>query len=136
MSILSARKDYRTIKKYIEWLYALISYKPERHFDFARYKKRENPYEATFHTTNTGVPISTIMRCGDNPYLEATLAKNVTLTECEGKMPLLKWSAPDRQVFDESTPWIIKEKIPGVACQAFVHLPLCIMNKSGVCEEP
>src|ERR1019366_6053138 len=121
VGIISARKSASTIKEYIEWLYALLHYEPDRHLDLAKYKKQPNPYDAQYHTTNTGIPVGTTIRCGDNPFLVARLAKNVALTDSDGEEPVLKWTEPDRLVCDEHTPGLIVEKIPGVACPAPVH---------------
>jgi hypothetical protein len=64
------------------------------------------------------------MRCGDNPYLVAFLAKNIQLVDAYDGVCILKWSNPDRLVFDMNRPHHILEKIPGAKCQAPIHLPL------------
>lgn len=121
VGILSARKSAKKIKEYVEWLYALLHCGPSTHFDCAKYYKPINPYEAEYDRTNTGVPVSSTLRCGDNPYLVARLAKDVVLTG-EGEEPVLMWTNPDRLVCDQQTRRIV-EKVPGGKYQAPVHLP-------------
>jgi hypothetical protein len=127
IGILSARKSAKTIKDYVEWLYALLNYSPTEHIDFSNYQKPSVPYKAEFWRTNTGIPMDSLMLCGHNPYLVARLAKNVALIDADGKQPVLKWTQPDRLVFDKDTRQIV-EKIPGLTLQAPVHLPLRITS--------
>ncbi len=127
IGILSARKSAKTIKAYLEWLYALLNYSASGHIDFSNYRKPAVTYKAEFWTTNTGVPMETLMLCGHNPHLVARLAKDVTLIEADGEQPVLKWTQPDRLICDKDTRQIV-EKIPGLPLQAPVHLPLRITS--------
>lgn len=127
IGILSARKSAKTIKDYVEWLYALLNYSASGHIDFSNYRKPAIPYKAEFWTTNTGVPVETLMLSGHNPHLVARLAKDVTLIETDGEPPLLQWTNPHRLVCDKATRQIV-EKIPGLAHRAPVHLPLSITS--------
>ena len=56
VGILSARKSASTVKDYIEWLYGLLHYSPDVHFELANYNGQWKPYEAEYFTTNTGIP--------------------------------------------------------------------------------
>jgi hypothetical protein len=78
IGILSARKSGQTIKEYVEWLYALLHYHPGDHLALSRYNNPTVVYEANFMTTNTGVPVDSTMTCGDNPFLVARRAKNIS----------------------------------------------------------
>jgi hypothetical protein len=69
IAVLSARKSGKTVKEYIEWLYALLNCGPSEHFSLAKYNNPTNPYEAVFTRTNTGVPVDNLMFCGHNPFL-------------------------------------------------------------------
>ena len=121
IGILSARKSGRSVKDYVEWLYALLSYSPQEHLSRAKYNNPLTLYEAQFGTTNLGVPVDTVMTCGHNPYLVARLGSNISLTD--GEPPLLSWKQPDRIVQDPNSLEIV-EKVPGVICTAPVTLPL------------
>jgi hypothetical protein len=123
MGILSARKSAKTVKQYVEWLYALLRCYPDQHLEYARYIDPIIPHEAEYKT-NTGVPINSIMRCGDNPYLVARLAKNVKLIDEDPDKPILIWTNPERLVCDPNRPHHIMEKLPGSERQAPVRLPL------------
>ncbi len=123
IGILSARKSADTAKDYVEWLYALLHYGPSEHLDLAKYQKPFNPSEAQFMTTNTGLRVSNTITCGDNPFLAARLAKNVSLIDQDSEHPNLKWTNPDRLVCEKDTHRVIT-KIPGETYQAPVHLPL------------
>src|SRR5229473_1693968 len=125
IGILSARKSPRAVKEYVEWLYALLHYCPREHLDLAKYNNSFNPYEAQYWTTNTGVPVDSLMACGHNPYLEARLATNVVLIDADGEQPILEWIEPHRLVCDRQTGHII-EKVPGKLSRSPVHLPLHI----------
>ena len=125
IGILSARKSPQTVKAYVEWLYALLNYSASEHIGFANYLKASVPYKAEFWTTNTGVPMETLMLCSHNPHLVAQLAKDVTLIEGEREPPVLQWTQPHRLVCDKDTRQIV-EKIPGLLLSAPVHLPLRI----------
>jgi hypothetical protein len=127
IGVLSARKTAKEIKGYIEWLYALLSYHPEDHLQFARYTKPVIPCEAERFTTNTGVPMDSGMRCGDNPYLVACYAKDLVLVEEDGDSHRLKWTMPDRLVCDPQS-LLVVEKIAGVKCEAPIRLPLRLME--------
>jgi hypothetical protein len=122
VGVLSARKSGKTVKEYVEWLYALLNYGPIEHLDLAKYRDPTNPYEAEFTRTNTGVPVESLMFCGHNPFLVARLGKNLELIDADGSSVLI-WTNPDRLVCDERT-LHVKEKVPGAICQAPVHLPL------------
>jgi hypothetical protein len=126
IGILSARKADKRVKEYVEWLYALLHCYPDQHLGFARYIDPIIPHEAEYDKTNTGVPVSSLMRCGDNPYLVARLAKNVTLVDEDRSGRILKWTNPARLVCDTKWPHHIVEKVPGAKCQAPIHLPLLI----------
>jgi hypothetical protein len=126
IGILSARKSGHTIKEYVEWLYALLHYHPTDHLDFARYNNPTVVYEAQFMITNTGVPVGYAMHCGDNPFLVARRAKNISLIETCVKVMELKWTNPDIRIWDRQTPPNIVERIPGAISQAPIHLPLRI----------
>ena len=124
IGILSGRKGSDTAKEYVEWLHALLNYGPAEHMRLAKYQKPLNPYEATFMTTNTGIPVSDTIMCGHNPYLVARLAKDVSLIDADGEQPILKWTNPARLVCDKQAPHRVIEKVPGGTYQAPVHLPL------------
>ena len=79
LGILSARKSATKIKEHIEWLYALLHCGPIAHLEMAKYNNPDNTCKAENTRTNTGIPVSTTIRCGHNPYLAATLARNVVL---------------------------------------------------------
>ena len=123
IGILSARKGGRTIKEYVEWLYALLNYSPAMHFCLANKGNSLNPFQANFATTSTGVPVETIIFCGDNPFLVARLANDIEMIDPASEEPILKWTDPDRLVSDKGS-LHIKERIPGKRCEASVHLPL------------
>jgi hypothetical protein len=125
IGILSARKSARKVKEYVEWLYALLHYHPGDHLAHAKYKNPTVLYEAEFGRTNTGVPTGDVIRCGDNPYLVACLAKNISLVESEN-VSVLKWTNPDIRNWDRQTTPNIVERIPGATSQAPIHLPLRI----------
>jgi hypothetical protein len=122
LGILSARKSAKKVKEYLEWLYALLHCPASTHFEDAKYNKTSISHEAEFDRTNTGVPVSTLIRCGDNPYLVARLAKDVSLIVRDGEASIVKWTNPDRLICDQ-TPRIV-EKIAGQTCQFTVRLPL------------
>jgi hypothetical protein len=122
LGILSARKSAKKVKEYLEWLYALLHCPASTHFDDAKYKKTFITYGAEFDRTNTGVPVSTLIRCGDNPWLVARLAKDASLVKVDGEASVMRWTDPDRLVCD-TTPRIV-EKIAGQTCQFPVRLPL------------
>jgi hypothetical protein len=124
LGIRSARESETKIKGYIEWLYALLHCGPIAHLEMARYNYPENSCRAENDRTNTGVPVSSTIRCGHNPYLVATLAKKVALLDGDGEQPFLTWTLPDRIVCDEHEPHVIAKKVPGLRCQAPLHLPL------------
>jgi hypothetical protein len=126
LGILSARKSATKIKEHIEWLYALLHCDPIAHLEMARYNNPDNTCKAENDRTNTGIPVSTTIRCGHNPYLVATLAKNVVFVDGDGEQPILTWTLPDRIVCDEHEPHVIVKKVPGVRRQAPVHLPLSL----------
>jgi hypothetical protein len=123
--ILSARKSSKTIKDYLEWLYALLHYGPSEHLACARYTNPQNPYKAELHKTNTNVPVQDAMHCGDNPYLEACLAKDVNLIDADGEQPVLQWTHPGMPICDKTTGHVI-DRIPGQTYRAPVRLPLHI----------
>lgn len=123
IGISSARKPDQKVKEYIEWLYALLHCYPEQHLAFARYLNPIIPYEAEYDRTNTGIPVSSLLRCGGNPYLVACLAKNVAMVVGED-VSVLKWTNPDRLICDPKWPHQIVEKISGAKCQAPIRLPL------------
>ena len=125
IGILSARKRAKKIKEHVEWLYALLHYHPSNHLDFVKYYNPVVLYEAEFGTTNTGIPVSDVMRCGDNPYLVAFLAKNILIVEGD-KVSILKWTNLDIRIYDRQSPPNIIERIPGAEFQAPIHLPLRI----------
>ena len=126
IGILSARKSARKIKEYVEWLYALLHYHPSDHLDFTRYNNPTVVHKAQFMTTNTGVPVDYAMTCGDNPFLVACRARNISLIETCEKVMELKWANPDIRIWDKQTPPNIVERIPGAISQAPIHLPLRI----------
>jgi hypothetical protein len=121
IAILSARKSARAIKEHVEWLYALLRCDPERHLALAKYRNPEIPWEAEFDKTNTGVPV---MRCGNNPWLVARLAKSVSLIPDDRGGWFLQWANPPIRICDTKFPPNIIEKRPGAKCQAPVHLPI------------
>jgi hypothetical protein len=123
VALLSARKSGRAVKEFVEWLYALLYYGPAEHFSLARYRNPATIYEAVFATTNTGVPVDSMMMCGHNPFLVARLAKKVELFDRDGEQPYLEWVNPDRLVCDERTRQVI-ERVPGATCRASFQLPL------------
>jgi hypothetical protein len=104
IGILSSRKSVKDIKAHLEWFYALLHCSPHAHLNCARYRNPEVPYEAEYGTTNTGIPVGSLLRCGDNPYLVARLAKNVSLVDVSEYVSILKWTEPDRLVCDAQTP--------------------------------
>ena len=123
IGILSARKGSQVAKEYVEWLYGLLHYGPAEHMGMAKYQKPSNPYEARFMTTNTGVPVSDTILCGDNPYLVARLAKDLSLIDGGDDRPVLRSTDPPRLVCDKDTHRVI-EKVPGGTFRAPTHLPL------------
>lgn len=125
IGIVSARKGASTVREYVEWLYALLNYGPREHLDLARYNNSFKPYQAQYWTTNTRVPVQSLMVCGHNPYLEARLATNVVLVDPDGEQPILEWIEPQRIVCDRETGRVI-EKVPGKLSRAPVRLPLHI----------
>lgn len=129
IGILSSRKSAKDIKANLEWFYALLHSSPSAHLNFARYKNPEVPYEAEYGTTNTGIPMDSLVTCGHNPYLVARRAKNVFLIDVSENASVLKWTNPDRLICDEQTPPNIVEKIPGAICEAPIHLPLRIRDE-------
>jgi len=122
VGLLSARKSAKSVKEYVEWLYALLNYEAEGHFALARYNSPYIPYKAQYWTTNTGVPVQSLMHCGHNPFLTACLAKNISLNSGDNIATYLQWTLPDRIECDPKT-LMIKQKIPGRVCQAPVSLP-------------
>ena len=128
VGILSARKGGQTVKDCVEWLYALLNYSASGHIELSHYQKPSAPYKAEFWTTNTGIPVQNLMMCGHDPWLVARLAKDVTLIETEGEVPILTWTQPDRLICDPDTRQIV-EKVPGLSLQAPVHLPLHAADK-------
>jgi hypothetical protein len=126
IGILSSRKSAKDIKAHLEWFYALLHSSPHAHLNFARYKNPEVPCEAEYGTTNTGIPVGSLMRCGDNPYLVARLAKNVSLVDVSENVSVLKWTEPDRLICDAQTPPNV-EKMPGAICEAPIRLPLRVL---------
>jgi hypothetical protein len=105
IGILSSRKSAKNIKAHLEWFYALLHSTPSEHLNFARYINPEVPYEAEYGTTNTGIPVDYVVRCGHNPYLVACRAKkNASLIDVSGNASVLKWTNPDRLICDEQTP--------------------------------
>jgi hypothetical protein len=123
IGILSARKSGAVVKQYVEWLYALLHHGPEDHMQLAHYNSPQNPYEAKFATSNTGVPVESTIMCGHNPWLVAGLAKNVTLVDADGDQPLLRWTNPDRIVCDRDINRVV-ERVPGETDEAPVRPPL------------
>lgn len=117
IGILSARKSPKLAMQYVEWLYALLHYAPAGHMDLAQYKSPSNPYEAQYDST-----CGTIM-CGHNPFLVARLARSATLIDADGDQPRLKWTNPDRIVWDKHTLRVV-EKVSGMTCEAPIRLPL------------
>jgi hypothetical protein len=124
IGVLSARKSGRKIKAYIEWLYALLSYMPSEHLGIAHYTKPLVLYEASFSTTNTGVPVNYEMMCGHDPFLVACLASDLNLMGEEEDKQVLRWTGPDRLVYDLQTPHVVVERIPGKEREAPIRLPL------------
>lgn len=114
------------MKECVEWLYALLHYSPTEQLDFARYSKPRRPYEAGFWTTNTGVPVHSLMTCGHNPFLVARLAKDVALVSSEELIAYLQWTEPDRLVCHPQSHYVV-ERIPGLVTKAPVHLPMRII---------
>jgi hypothetical protein len=123
IGILSARKSANTVREYVGWLYALLHTSPRGHFDSANYKKVPYPCEATFMTTNTGVPVDSRIICGDNPYIAACRAINVTLIDPDGDKPSLQWITPEILICDPQSRHIIEKK-PGVMRKGPIHLPI------------
>jgi hypothetical protein len=113
--------------KYVEFLYALLHYQPEDYISSTRYYRPEIPCEAERHTTNTGVSVDSLMRCGHNPYLVARRARNVSLVDHEADKPLLCWTEPDSLICDPVTRLVI-ERRPGRRNVAPVNLPLRIIG--------
>ena len=130
IGILSARNSAKSVKAYVEWFYALLHYAPGEHLAFAKYTRPHKPYKAQYWTTNTGVPVHSLMICGHNPYLVARLGKNISLIE--GDEGALRWTEPDRIELHE-TPQLVIEKIPGCTLVAPIHLPLEVTTK-GYCD--
>lgn len=124
IGILSARKHEKTVKEYIEWLYMLLYCSPGTHLEFARYTKPVVACEAEFYKTNTGVSVAEGMRCGDTPWLEARLAKDVILTDMDDGPALLRWTNPDILVCDGPT--VVGKRL-GIRREAPVYLPLVTM---------
>lgn len=131
IGILSARKSPETVKGYVEWIYALLNYNPEEHFDYAKYTKPHIPYEAQYSTTNIGVKVSSALTCGHNPYLIACHASNVHLVKSTSNSFHLEWSNPVRIIQDRITLEVIK-KVPGRKMNAPIRLPLQLYSE----EEP
>jgi hypothetical protein len=106
--------------------FALLHYHPGDHLDLAKYNNPAVLYEAESGPTNTGVRVDYVIRCGDNPYLVACLAKNISLIETCEKVSVLKWTHQDIRIWDRQTPPNLIERIPGATSQAPIHLPLRI----------
>jgi hypothetical protein len=123
IAILSGRKGGRTVKEYVEWLFALLNCGPAEHFFLANRGSSANPFQATFSTTNTGASVENMMFCGHNPFLVARLARDIQMIDPSSEEPILKWTDPDRLICDKES-LHIKEKIPGKRCEAPVRLPL------------
>jgi hypothetical protein len=70
--------------------------------------------------------VGSLVRCGDNPYLVARLAKNVSLVDVSENVSVLKWTEPDRLICDAQTPPNV-EKMPGAICEAPIRLPLRVL---------
>ena len=70
VSILSARMSIKEVRKYVERLYADLTYSFQERLDMARYNRpTRNPHPATIERSeNRSLGIIT---CGHNPFLRA-----------------------------------------------------------------
>ena len=123
IGILSSRKSANSVRKNVEWLYALLYTPPQGHFDSASYTKILHTEKVTFHATNTGVKIFTIMFCGSDPVLVACRATDVELIDSNVDGPSLRWVTPCTIIYDPRSGDIIGKK-PGVVRQAPINLPI------------
>lgn len=102
VAMLSARMGVASVGEFLENLYPLICGLPSSVFDAARYQSARPYCPAERGTTNTGVQISTVVRCGHNPYLEAVLASDVVLEVSDADIgeqgAVLHWTHPVRLV--------------------------------------
>jgi len=124
VALISARRSDKHVKERIEWLNALLHGGPSTHFYAAKYNNPEGFSEAQYNRTNTGVRVSDMLYCGYNPFIIAQLATDVQLVEVEGHASVLRWTSPRKIRCDPDDPPRVVEIVPGVPCEAPMHLPM------------
>jgi hypothetical protein len=78
-AILNPRLSANHVRDLVEFIYLSAMYTLSERADYARDRKRHNPYPAEFGRTPEGVPTMGAIHCGHNPWLEARLVDHLTV---------------------------------------------------------